>query len=665
MKNSFFKKLFKESNLIIIVPAIFVVLTIIGFFIYGLSEPNRTIVAYSGILTEQQKIIEQELLAEYNQEPHNEENPFLKLNPYGISPLTGLIMFETDLEKQYVLVINGESGDATWEFITDTTTSHRIPVYGLLPGVSNSIEIYNYDSENEVKGDLEYLFITTAEDVPESVKDVVVTTTYDYFLDDLMMLTPATDNYPVAYDYNGDVRWYLDMKLAFTPEILDNGHILIGSDRVMSDPYYTPSLYEIDLLGKVYKEYYIPGGYHHDIDFLPSGNFLILTNDFEGTVEDYIIELNPTTNTIVNTWDIADYIPTNFGKTAMWTEDDWFHANSIDYDEVNDSLIVSGRHLDIVLSISYNNNVLNWILGDPTGWAQSIVDEFFFTPTGDDFEWQYAQHSAMALNGNQIFLFDNGNNKSKNLEDYVLAENSYSRGVIYTLNTTTMEISQTYQYGKELGSAFYSPYISNVQYYGPNHYMIHSGGIATAGNIPLNIPAPLYEGDEVLKTSSTTYEILDDEIVYQLDTNDNYYQAVRFTPYKNLTTFTFGDAVALGLQSVSKLSTNDIDEKITLFHNVPRKYELNLLKETDRLVVEGVFQSTDVVYLVLEGKDSTKTYSIPTTKNAYTAMCTGIFQGDNRTIIYYINEAGLTGEYSVFLNVNGHKYDSYQKVEFN
>ncbi|MBQ2476596.1 MAG: aryl-sulfate sulfotransferase, partial [Desulfovibrio sp.] len=33
-----------------------------------------------------------------------------------------------------------------------------------------------------------------------------------------------------------------------------------------------------------------------------------------------------------------------------------------------------------------------------------------------------------------------------------------------------MEIEQVWQYGKELGQDLFSPYISNVEYYGEGHY---------------------------------------------------------------------------------------------------------------------------------------------------------------------------------------------------
>ena len=114
----------------------------------------------------------------------------------------------------------------------------------------------------------------------------------------------------------------------------------------------------------------------------------------------------------------------------------------------------------------------------------------------------------------EVFLFDNGNNKSKNKEDYVEAKDSYSRGVIYKIDTEKMEIKQVFEYGKERGSDFYSPYISDVDYLSDNHYIIHSGGIVSVDGTPSNKPAGLTSGDVTLKAD--TVELLDNKVIFEI-----------------------------------------------------------------------------------------------------------------------------------------------------
>lgn len=662
------KKIFQENNLIIVIPAIIVILIITAFMIYGFSQPGSTTLSERDSLIVRQVSLEQAMMNEYEKENHTVSNPYIKLNPYGIAPLSALMMFKTEETTSFLLVVKGKTVEADLEFVTNETNEHKIPIYGLYEG-STMIEIYEYSKSTSTKGNLLLTKEIISEIRPADVlklPDATIETTHEYFGDDFMMLSPATSNLPVAYDYNGDMRWYLNTPLGFGPHFLENGRLLIGTDRIISDPYYTTGLYEMDYLGKIYKEYYIPGGYHHDALELPSGNLLVLSNDFNGTVEDIIVEVERSTGEVIKTWDIADYIPSTEGMSAMWTSSDWFHNNSIDYDVATDSIVLSGRHQDAVISISYDTKELNWIIGDPENWdTEGLVESKFFTPVGDNFEWQYAQHSAITLPNGNVFIFDNGNNKSKNSESYVPASSSYSRGVIYDINTTTMEISQVFQYGKEFGSDFYSPYISNVTYYAEGNYMIHSGGISYSSvDGPLNIPAPLYQGEGTIYENSITVEVLNNEEVYKLRVSGNYYRAGRFTPYSSRTSFTLGAGESLGNQEVTTQETTAIESGYTFLETVPHKYKLSTVKETDRLVVEGIFNRYDEIYVMLEGKEETLSYHIPTSKSAYTAMCSAVFQGDERLLTYYINEQDITGNYRIYLVINGKKYDTYKDVEF-
>lgn len=665
MNESWLGKLLKEDNILIIIPAIFVVLTIAAFMVYGFSEPTYAAVPKTLTTLDEQVISEQLFYEKYQEKAHTISNPFVVVNPYQISPLSALIMFDTDTSEQYVLKIKGKTAEADLEYKTTLTTFHTIPVYGLYPDYVNVIELYEYDSDLDEKGVIVATFTIKTDPLQEGAfEPTEIQTTFSYFGNDWMLLMPATSNLPVAVDAFGDVRWYLNEPLAFSMKPLENGHFLVGGDRIISSPYYTTSLFEMDLMGKIYTEYYIPGGFHHDFVELANGNFLVLTNDFEGTVEDIVVEIDRTTGEIVDTWDISDYLSHLDGMSQMWTTTDWFHNNSIDYNESTDSILLSGRHQDVVISINKTTKELEYVIGDPENWDSEFVDNYFLTPVGSDFEWSYAQHSAIYLPNGDIFLFDNGNNRSKNSDTYVSANNNYSRGVIYRVDRNAMEITQLYQYGRNLGNNFYSPYISNVDYYGDNHYMIHSGGIARTLEGSLNIPAPLYDGDLEVQASSVTVELDQGTLMYRLVMPDNYYRALRVSADEHVS-FGLGGGVRLGHMMKTEPYTGDVRTKFTVLRYIPTKYDVQFTKETDRFIVEGIFHQEDIIYLVLESKTEQYTYHIPTSQTAFTAMCTAIFSTDERFITYYVNEEQMSGTYTIHLIVNGHRYNSYQEVTFN
>ena len=662
MNKVLLKKFFIEDNLLIFIDGFLISLLLIGFLIYGLANPKTSLVQTVDSDVNLQQNYENTFYTEFIEGNYSKDNPYFILDPYNMSPLAGLMMFETDAATSFRLVIVGKTTEADIEFVTPLTTIHYIPVLGLYSDYQNTVMLYEIDNGSET-------LVATLDIQTRSLPSViqlptVIETTYEYFGDNLMMLMPALGSLPVAYDYAGDVRWYFSTNLTWAPTMLNNGRLLLGTNRIISDPYYTTGLYEIDLLGKIYTEYIIPGGYHHDAYEMDNGNLLIGTSDFDGTVEDVIIEMDRNTGDIIDTWYIEDYLPELDGMSEMWTTYDWFHNNSIFYDENTDAIILSGRHQDAVISVDYTTDELNWIIGDPTNWSEEVVNEYFFSPIGSGFEWQYAQHSAIVLEDGNIFLFDNGNNRSKLREFDVEANDNYSRGVIYDIDTFNMTIDQVYQFGKELGSDFYSPYISNVDYYADDNYLIHSGGHSSVNGDVLNIPAPLSENFEEAILNSITIEVLDGDVAYRLEVANNFYQAKRISLYNGSTSFNLGPNNTLGSFVVTTVMSGEIEKSFSLFDTVPPMYELSLLKENSRLVVEGVFDRHELVYIVLENDNDRFVYHIPTGSNTYTAMCTIVSVGDDSYIAFRINEEGVSGIFNIYLYVDGHEYNTYKKVSF-
>ncbi|RYD05813.1 hypothetical protein N752_07935 [Desulforamulus aquiferis] len=352
----------------------------------------------------QQYQAEQAFLAEYQKGDHTFENPYVKLNPYLIAPLTALLMFKTAEPTTVSIVVKGkeEAGDISFSFAE--ATEHMIPIYGLYPGWINRIELVLGNGESRV------VTIQT-EQAPDKVKlPTQLTTTAEYFQDNIMFVTPTSDAFTAGYDYRGDVRWYGTLNFAFDLKRVKNGRLLIGTHRLLMPPYHTTGIYEMGIIGKIYKEYRLPGGYHHDQFEMEDGNLLILTQDLpRGTVEDMLVLVDRQTGQILKTWDYQKVLPTNVGGSGSQDGHDWFHNNAVWYDKRTHSLTLSGRHQDAIINLDYETGALNWIIGDPEGWPQELVDKYFFKPVGEgDFDWQYEQHACVVLPDGDIMAFDNG-----------------------------------------------------------------------------------------------------------------------------------------------------------------------------------------------------------------------------------------------------------------
>lgn len=614
-----------------------------------------------------EKVLEKKDILVYQSELENKftsygytiDEPNIILNPYEISPLTALVMFETNDYVSPMVTVVGKSEKTTYNHTFKESKTHYLEILGLYPDYNNEV-IISYGNVSKK------IYIQTGKLPNNFVMPSSIYKDEDKLDNELYFYTPSSIGYTCAYDINGDVRWYLTESFIWEINRLRNGNLLLSTDKLVNNPYYTTGLYEMNMLGKIYFEYNIDGGYHHDYYEMPNGNILVLSNNFaNGTVEDYIVELDLRDGSIVKKFDLTDILPMNEGKSENSTTYDWFHNNSVWYDEKSNSITLSGRHMDAVINISYDTGKLNWIIGDSTNYS-SEWQKYFFKPIGDNFEWQWSQHSAKITPDGYVFIFDNGNNKSKIKENYVDASNSYSRGVMYKIDTVNMTIEQIWEYGKERGSDFYSPYISNVLYLEENHFVVHSGGIVKVNGIPSNYPAGL--SNEEVSLKSDTVELLNNEVIYELILPTNNYRVRKMEMYSNSE---YKQGVGVRLGSVSKTEESNkhtIIVKSKDIDNNYNKHNITFDKEVNRLVFSGTFLKDDKVKIILDKFLGKKEYDVIIRKRPYTAMCVDIFtkeeEKDGIKVTKYINNTGLKGKYLIYVSVNGTIYKTNKYVEF-
>ena len=228
-----------------------------------------------------------------------------------------------------------------------------------------------------------------------------------------------------------------------------------------------------------------------------------------------------------------------------------------------------------------------------------------------------------------------------------------------------MTIRQIYQYGKELGSSFYSPYISDVDYLANDHYLIHSGGISSKDGVPSNVPAAI-NGSNAL--NSITVEVKNNKEIFRLELPSNYYRAEKMPLYSN-NEYKPKEGIKLGNLGVT--TPNSINS-IILFNKdgdtAINEYNLKFTKEEDRLVVSGTFKKSDDVQIILDNVFDKKTYDVVISKKLYTALCVDVFTKDEEAnginVTKYINNEGLGGKYYLYMKINGKYYDFDRYIEF-
>lgn len=599
---------------------------------------------------------EKEMLEEFHDGHYTMENPLVKYNLYELNALSAVVCFETEEETAINVRVLGKTKQADFYQSFPKAKEHVLPIVGLYSDYENKVEIYPWQKESEK--------VTITIKTPKTDgADLVeyVDTSAGYMQDQIMFCCPATAKLAIGVDYAGDVRLDFTRPMIWDVKVLPNGNFSMGSDRIMKMPYFLSGIYEFTAVGKIYKEYRVPYGYHHDQCYLPNGDIVALNCDAaNGTVEDGAVVIDKDSGEIKKEYHFKDFIKPGAQKSGSWSDEDWFHCNSVWYDENTNSLTLSGRHNNAMVNIDFDTAELNWIISDPELWPEEY-QKYLFKPVGDteNFEWQYEQHSNLITPLGDVMCFDNHHWGSQNPDKYLAPNDSYSRAVKYRIDTEKMEIEQTWQFGKELGIDFYSPYICNVVWYNEGYYLVHSGGVAydKDGNASAKLGpyAQIDDPRSVLK--SRTYEIADDEIKFEMEVNSNYYRAEKINLYNKV-----GEDLVLGEGKI----LGSLGETTQMDYDIPAEetdlefedwQEATIKEEKDRVEFKCKFTKGQLVQLIFEGKDETRKYFVSTSHGIRGAMCAGTFlPDDDRETTTVISKEGFSGEYEVKVLVDDKIY---------
>jgi len=626
-----------------------------------LSQPDRS--KNSAVALElvnyfdSQHKIDQNLMAEATKK-YKFEEPLVVVNPYGNSPLTAVAIFSTDSIKGGSITVKGKAKEDDIKGSFPESRDHIVPIYGLYPAATTEVVLTLDDGRSTTLSVSTDAIEMDTEGISVQMKN---SDAYDYSKLTFIM---GLNGYFYAVDSKGDVRWFMKKNGTLGIKILKNGHLIMPSNYTIEPLYYQSGIIEMDLMGKVYREYAIPGGMHHDIFEMPNGNLLVAANrpNLE-TLEDYVVELDRETGQIVWELDMKELIDPKEGGSLNRSDVDWLHNNGVWYDEAKDLVLLSSRHIDAIVAVDKTNKKLKWILGDPEGWSEEYK-KYFFTPVGDKFEWQYAQHQVTILSNGDIMCFDNGAGRTKvtKPEKEVSGDDVFSRAVVYRIDTDKMTIRQIWEYGRELGPEVYSEWVSgaieldsdpkNIWItFGSNLYNPEKGDYDYG-------PADMFT--EGLVHSTKVVQVKNDKLVYRLTLPHLTYRTLKGTPYKDISAY---DPVAygfyLGNMGVSQSSTAQVD-----LSDAELRSDIELALDPIKLTVKASFsaESSD------ELPDCQLVLNMPDGNNLIYKLTATASENENgqtiATVDEWISTSGLEGkEYYIYLILGGKTYFTGKKLD--
>ena len=598
------------------------------------------------------------------------EEPKVIIDPYGTSPLTAVVVFTTEEKTSGTITVKGknEKDDITGTFRTGY--SHLIPVYGLYNGETTKVVLTLEDGRSK---ELEITTEKQEVNFGEITAEMKDESAYDY---SKLTFVCSAGGGLYAVDSQGDIRWLYKDSGTLGVHQISNGHLLVPTSYTVKPTYYKSGLKEIDLSGRVYKEYGIPGGMHHDFYEMENGNYLVAGDSSDLTaVEDHIVEIDGDNGDVVWELDMADILDKEDGFSASAETDgseevDWFHNNGVWYDEEQDLILLSARHKDAIIAIHKKEKSLAWILGDPDGW-NTVDQKYFFTPQGDDFEWQYAQHQVTMLDNGDIMMFDNGTAKVKgeNAQDRVTGDDIYSRAVVYHIDTENMTIEQVFEYGKERGPEWYSDWISGS---------VSLDG--TQNNLWITAGSNLYSEEEnrhdfypkdmfvpgLIKTTHMD-QVVNGELVYELKVSGDQaasltYRSFRMPMYTGTANLTISDTASV-VGSLGETKSEKVEASLESAEKMDTEGWTFTMDEL-KFAVNGTYETQTKAdelkegYLVLSNEDKTKVYNL---KQSGT-------DSENKTSVSasgWCSVDGLAGEvFEVYLVLDGVTYDTGKQAEF-
>lgn len=419
-----------------------------------------------------------------NSGEYDEDNMYIKLDPYGASPLSALLLFQTDEAMKAEISVAGNDENTTIKNnFEDYTTEHSLPVLGLYADTENEVTVTLTD---EAGNSVEKTVAIKTGTLPDSIAKIDVkeadTSKMDLGDSELTFVVPSTKR-AYAFDANGDVRWYSTRYNSHIFKELSNGNLLYLT-KESNDAHTYNVLLETDYVGKIYKRYDFSSSsaandtgksegemtvIHHDGIELPSGNLLLTVNDGSNYIEDTMIELNRETGEIEKTIDLKNVLPETFYEDYDSTsrEDgkiDWFHQNSVEYDEADNSIIISGRHQDTIMKIDYDTSEIKWIMGVSDGWPQSYQKYFL----AGDVKASGGQHAAIVLpdqddNADTTDILYYDNNISVTRGDEATSE-KFSEACQVRIDEKEMTIEEVWTFGEELSKAYYTKIIGSARY---------------------------------------------------------------------------------------------------------------------------------------------------------------------------------------------------------
>nr|MCR5483087.1 aryl-sulfate sulfotransferase N-terminal domain-containing protein [Bacilli bacterium] len=110
-----------------------------------LKDVNATEIENTNDFSSELKV-KNDILKKLNEDTYTIDSPLIVINPYGNSPLSAILAFNTKEEKSINVVINGE-----YSYTSVSSKEHLLPVFYLIPNEINKVSLNGIEIDVNVE----------------------------------------------------------------------------------------------------------------------------------------------------------------------------------------------------------------------------------------------------------------------------------------------------------------------------------------------------------------------------------------------------------------------------------------------------------------------------------------------------------------------------------
>ena len=186
-----------------------------------------------------------ELEKQYREKYYTFETPFIKLNPYGRTPLSAIVKIENEaVGKDITITIEGKENSPDYTYKTKVKANGEIPIIGLYPKAVNKVSLkMNNNGMLKTKN----IVIETSlidDSLPAVVIEKIVDGSIEHGMN-LVSFNTKDESLPFIFDSNANIRYLLIVSPVIKKSLLDRNER--GNWEAVDDNL----IFEFDILGKI------------------------------------------------------------------------------------------------------------------------------------------------------------------------------------------------------------------------------------------------------------------------------------------------------------------------------------------------------------------------------------------------------------------------------